>query len=1262
MTLNITYPDLPITAEKERIIELIQASQVIVIAGDTGSGKTTQLPKMCLEAGLGSKKIIGCTQPRRIAATTVAARVQEELGSRGRELVGWKIRFRNQTTRKTRIKFMTDGVLLAEAQHDPLLRAYEIIIIDEAHERSLNIDFLLGILARLLANRPDLKLIITSATIDTAKFSAAFNNAPVLEIPGRTFPVEIRYLADDQTLLDDSSYIDQAITAVMELRQNEVPGDILVFMPTERDIRETVDILNKKLRLPEACFGSGPTPEVMPLFGRLSTADQQRIFRRKKGRKIVVATNVAETSVTVPGIRYVVDTGLARILSYNVRAGTTKLPVTGISRSSCDQRAGRCGRLGPGVCVRLFSEENYQNRPDFTLPEILRANLAEVILRMAYLRLGNPLKFPFVDPPKHRAINDGYKLLTELGAINSKRKLTPRGRLMARLPLDPRISRMIIAAGERNALREVCIIAAALSIQDPRMRPADREKEADEAHGRFLSEESDFLTFVNLWQLYQQTLGKVKSQAKMRKFCKTHFLAYQRMREWGDIHEQIISILDENSIRRGRGKKKARSFIFNDIPAPDEAVHQAVLAGNLRHIAQKKKGNLYQGARQREMTIFPGSTLFNRGSQWLMAAELVETSRLYARCLAPIKVEWLEPLAGTLCRSSYSSPHWQKKEGRVVALEKVTLFGLVIVSGRRVNYGRINRQEAREIFIQSALVAGEYGGRLPSFLKHNLKLINSLEAMEDRLRCRDIMVDDYALFDFYDKRLSAEVSDRNSLNRFLSRNDCSLQMTEEDLLTRSIVDDRLEDFPQTITCREVILKLQYNFAPGSDDDGVSVIIPVDLLSHLRAEFFEWLVPGLLEEKIIFLLKGLPKSVRRQLIPIPRTAKELLADLVPWRGSLYRALETAIYDSYRLRIDPGQWPREIPPHLRMRFLLRDQEKNLAVTRNFVELSQAEAGRESRELGSLRRKWEKGGLSSWDFNGLEETIAIRGKNGELRGYGYPGLEKEENNTAAIRIFADPDERQIEGSQGLVALYSSHFSRQLKQLKKDLIIPRSQWPLYEGIGGHEKINDDIYDFILIEVFSCREGIIPDEQVFLEKISWLRENLYQEARTLFAEIMTVLRKRRELLDYISRVEDKVRVGKRFIISLDELSCFRQQAADIVPPDFLKKMIRRKILRLPAYLDALRIRLERRLVDPARDLAKEARARPFVELAEKVDSDRLTSEQRQLLAGYEEMLAEFRISVFAPELKTAFSVSEKKLKKKWREVELGCIHKNIHH
>ncbi|MEJ2033721.1 MAG: ATP-dependent RNA helicase HrpA, partial [Deltaproteobacteria bacterium] len=718
MSNKIHFPaTLPISNQKEKIVQALREHAVIIVAGDTGSGKTTQLPKMCLAAGLGHKRLIGCTQPRRLAATSVAARVREELGPDGAGLVGYKIRFEDRTGRNTRIKFMTDGILLAEAQRDPLMRAYEVVIVDEAHERSLNIDFLLGILERLLARRDDLKVIVTSATIDTEKFSRHFGDAPVIEVSGRTYPVEVRYRShEEEDGGEEISFVDRAVEAVIELRQRERPGDVLVFMPTERDIRETADSLAEAWKVGDRGAWSRE-PIILPLFGRLSGPDQNRIFAPHSGQKIVIATNVAETSVTVPGIHYVVDTGLARISSYNVRARTTKMPVVSVSRASADQRRGRCGRVGPGVCLRLFSEEDYQGRPEFTLPEILRSNLAEVILRMVSLHLGDPADFPFVDPPSPRAIRDGYNLLGELGAIGADNRLTNRGRIMARLPLDPRISRMILEARDRNCLTEVTVIAAALSIQDPRVRPADKEAEADEAHARFQEESSDFLSFLNIWETFRRTVEQVKSRSRLRKFCKGHYLAYQRLREWLDVHEQIWTILEEENGPRAR-KSRQQPFLANSLPAPHEAIHQAVLSGNLRHIGCKKAKNIYQGAGGKELVIFPGSGLYNRAGQWIMAAELVETSNLYARTVAGIKPQWLEPLAGDLCRSTYSSPHWEKRRGQVVALEKVTLFGLIIAANRRVNFGRISPAEARQIFIQSALIEGEIKGSY-RFLERN---------------------------------------------------------------------------------------------------------------------------------------------------------------------------------------------------------------------------------------------------------------------------------------------------------------------------------------------------------------------------------------------------------------------------------------------------------------------------------------------------------------------------------------------------------------
>jgi ATP-dependent helicase HrpA len=691
---KIDYPEeLPIVAHRDEIIETIAKHDVVIISGDTGSGKTTQLPKMCLEAGRGQKKIIGCTQPRRIAAITVAERVAQELGRKYGYLVGHKIRFQDKTTKSTKIKFMTDGILLAETRSDHGLHAYDTLIIDEAHERSLNIDFLIGYAKQLLTKRKNLKIIITSATIDTEKFAAHFNKAPIIEVSGRTYPVEVRYLPVDKDTdnRENNSYIDLAVREVLALHRKRENGDILIFMPTERDINETIELLNQELNplaLQKKNGVQKANIRILPLFGRLRAADQSRVFRRFKDQKIVVATNIAETSVTVPGIRYVIDTGLARITTYNIRARTTSMPVTAVSRASCDQRKGRCGRVSPGTCIRLYSQEDFLNRPEFTLPEIKRSNLAEVILRMINLKLGDPASFPFIDPPAARAVRDGYALLHELGAIDTsgeEPRLSANGKIMALLPLDPRISRMIIEAREHNCLQEIVIIASALAIQDPRIRPAEAEAEADQAHAKFKVHPSDFLSYLKIWEEFNNVpftgkeKDKKKSRSQMRKFCQSHFLSYQRLREWQDIYEQVSSILREE-----------KGFTMNRTPASYDNIHYAVLSGFLRNIGFRKGKSIYQGAQGKEMMLFPGSVLFNKGGQWVMAAELVETARLYARTAANIKVDWIEPLAGSLCRSTYSNPRWEKKNGQVIADEKVTLFGLVIVASRKKNYARIN--------------------------------------------------------------------------------------------------------------------------------------------------------------------------------------------------------------------------------------------------------------------------------------------------------------------------------------------------------------------------------------------------------------------------------------------------------------------------------------------------------------------------------------------------------------------------------------------
>ncbi|MDA8164160.1 MAG: ATP-dependent RNA helicase HrpA, partial [Desulfobacteraceae bacterium] len=1080
---------LPISAQQDTIMQALQENRVIVVAGETGSGKTTQLPKMCLAAGLGQKRLIGCTQPRRLAATSVAARVREELGAEGAGLVGYKIRFQDRTSRATRIKFMTDGILLAEAQGDPLLRAYEAIIVDEAHERSLNIDFLLGILKRLLARRADLKVIVTSATIDTAKFSRHFGEAPVIEVSGRTYPVEVRYLPSEEEPDEEVSSVDRAVAAVLDLKRRERSGDVLVFMPTERDIREAADSLAEAWKGSEGGAWSRE-PLILPLFGRLSGADQNRIFAPHAGQKIVIATNVAETSVTVPGIRYVVDTGLARIAAYNVRARTTKLPVKPVSRASADQRRGRCGRVGPGVCLRLFSEEDYNNRPEYTLPEILRSNLAEVILRMISLRLGDPAEFPFIDPPSSRAIRDGYSLLRELGAIDAADRLTERGRIMARLPLDPRISRMIVEARDRNCLTEVTVIAAALSIQDPRVRPAEKEAEADAVHARFQDKGSDFFSYLNLWQTVRSTMEQVKSQSRLRKFCKTHFLAYQRLREWLDVHEQIWAVLEEENGPARDGRRRP-AFLANVLPAPADAVHQALLSGNLRHIGLKKAKNLYQGAGGKEMMVFPGSGLYNTAGQWLMAAELVETSNLYARTVAAIKPEWLEPLAGDLCRYSHSSPHWEKSRGQVVALEKVTLFGLVIAANRRVNFGRIAPAEARRIFIQSALLEGEVRGRYP-FLDRNRELVARLEGLEDRVRQRDILVDDQTLFQFYDERLPADVHDEAGLTRLLRRGGGdSLLMREEDLLRRAPGAEQLGQFPEQLALGEFSVPLSYKFQPGGEEDGVGVTLPVSLLSRVAPETFEWLVPGLLPEKIVFLLKGLPKNLRKRLVPIPQTAETLLRELVPGQGSLYGQLERLIAERYGIEVHRSHWPlADLPPHLKMRFSLTDhQGKVLAASRELADLAQVRPPAAGGGLHpALKKKWERQGIATWDFAGLPERITIEGENGQFNGFAFPGLAVEGTDTVDIRLFATEAESRQATREGLLVLYRNVFPKPFKAARKDFALEQTDWALYEGIGGHEEVNRRLLAAILHHIFETGEGRIPDQERFERKVAEIR------------------------------------------------------------------------------------------------------------------------------------------------------------------------------
>ena len=876
-----TYPPaLPISDRRDEILAAIKAHPVVIVAGETGSGKSTQLPKICLEAGRGEAARIAVTQPRRVAALSIAQRVAEELKvTYGRD-VGCKIRFRDQTAPETCIKVMTDGMLLAETQTDPDLLEYDTIIVDEAHERSLNIDFLLGYLRLLRRKRPELKIVITSATIDTEAFSKAFDDAPIIEVSGRMFPVEVRYWPLDELLQDrgDYTYLDAAASAVDEILRTSRQGDLLVFLPSERDIHETRERLEgRKLR----------GVEILPLFGRLTAGEQQRVFAPGDRRRVVLATNIAETSLTIPRIRYVVDTGLARLSRYNPRTHTQRLPIEPISQSSARQREGRCGRVEDGVCIRLYSEQDFLSRPEYTQPEIQRANLAEVILRMINLKLGDIEAFPFIDPPAKAAIAGGFQLLSQLNALDEDRALTPMGRAMARLPIDPTVSRMLLQAREEQALSEVLVIAAAVSIQDPRERPLEEQDAADQMHRQFHDKNSDFLAYLNIWNAYHDKVESA-SQNQLRKFCKAHYLSYMRMREWRDIHAQIRETLGE-----------IKGFRFNSAPADYDAIHRAVLTGLLSSVARQEEGNIYQAARSREVMVFPGSGLFrsNKGKKpaesggppgWLVAAEIVETSRLFARTVARIQPEWLAELGSHLCRASYDQPYFNPRSGRVLVREKLILYGLEVLS-RRIPYSRINAREATEIFIREALVPGTV--HTPhKFLAHNIRLCQKIETWQTRARgLADVHVEEAAAR-FYSQHLD-DVSSLPDLNRFLKdKAEDFLLMQEEDLLGTTRADFDQQAFPDALDLDGRKLAISYAYRPGQDEDGITVKLPYKLAHAVDPEILEWLVPGLLEDKITVLLRSLPKSIRKQLVPIPEKAQRIAAVLKPTHPTFLESLQ------------------------------------------------------------------------------------------------------------------------------------------------------------------------------------------------------------------------------------------------------------------------------------------------------------------------------------------------------------------------------------
>jgi ATP-dependent helicase HrpA len=974
----ISYPpELPISARRDELLEAIRDNQVVVVAGETGSGKTTQLPKLCLELG---REAIAHTQPRRLAARTVAARIAEELRVPLGEDVGYAVRFQDRSRRDTRVRVMTDGLLLTELRRDRLLRRYDTVIVDEAHERSLNIDFLLGAVHRILPQRPELKLIITSATIDPQRFSRHFGAATVIEVSGRTYPVEVRY----QPVQDADREQEDAIADAVEELQREGPGDVLVFLSGEREIRDTADVLRGRLR---------SDVEILPLYARLSAAEQQRVFQPHSRRRVVLATNVAETSLTVPGIRYVVDPGTARISRYSARLKVQRLPIEPISQASADQRKGRCGRLADGICIRLYSEDDFTQRPRFTDPEIQRTNLASVILQMAAARLGEMEDFPFLDPPDRRQVRDGVALLEELGALRAGR-LTKLGRRLADLPVDPRMARMVLEGDRRGCATEVIVIAAALSIQDPRERPADRTAHADQLHARFADDSSDFIAYLNLWR-YLRDLQRELSSNQFRKRCLAEFLHHLRIREWQDLVEQL------------RQAAKGVGITLNRTPAEARDVHVAVLSGLLSHVGLKEeRSREYQGARGARFAIFPGSALARRQPDWVMAAELVETSRLWGRTVARIDPEWIEPLAGYLLKRTYSEPRWSARRGSVIATERVTLYGLPIVTDRTVQYGRIDPALSRELLIRRALVEGDWDSP-HEFLAENRRLVEEVTELEHRTRRRDILVDDETLFAFYDARIPADVVSAAHLDRWwrdARRADPGLLTFPRELLMRgpAVMDPR--EWPETWRQGDLELQLSYRFEPGAADDGVTVHVPLPVLGQLRPDRFEWLVPGLRAELVTTLIRSLPKDLRRPLVPVPETAAAVLAALRPRRRPLVEDIADQIERLRGVRVPPDALDLDrLPPHLRMTFRVEDPERGvLAEGKDLAELREAVRPRLRSELTAAASRLARSGEREWTMGTLPQSVTLPGTGQAVTA--YPAL-VDEGETVGVRTFESP-----------------------------------------------------------------------------------------------------------------------------------------------------------------------------------------------------------------------------------------------------------------
>lgn len=1232
-------PELPISERREEIAAMIDANQVVIICGETGSGKSTQLPKICLDLKRGVYGRIGHTQPRRIAARTLANRISSELGTEPGTSVGYKVRFHDHVGPESHIKLMTDGILLAEIQRDPYLNEYDTLIIDEAHERSLNIDFLLGYLKQLLAKRQDLKLIVTSATIDPEHFAQQFSDAPILNVSGRTYPVETRYRPpEEEGSSERDEPMQQAILDAVDELSRIDRGDILIFLSGEREIRETAESLRKhKMHL----------TEILPLYARLGPGEQGKIFKTGGQRRIVLATNVAETSLTVPGIRYVIDAGYARISRYSHRSKVQRLPVEHISQASANQRKGRCGRVAEGICIRLYSEENFKSRAEFTEPEIQRTNLASVILQMKILKFGDIESFPFLDPPDKRFIKDGYRILEEIGAVDATRKVTRVGRQIARLPVDPRIGRMLLTAAHTHCLDELLVICAALSVQDPRERPMDKQQMADEAHSEFRHEESDFLTYLNLWRHLQEQRHHL-SKSKFRKYCRDRFISWNRTQEWRDIHHQL------------RGQMHEMGYKENQAEAGYEEIHKALLTGLLSNIGFKKSGKEreYLGGRNSKFLIFPGSGLFKKQPKWVMASELVETTQLYARTLASIRPEWVESVAGHLVKRSWSEPHWQKKRGQVGAYERVTLFGITLVARRKVNYGPINSVEAREIFIRFALVEGDFHTRA-KFWRHNRELLEQIENLEHKSRKRDLLVDEQTIYEYYDQRIPQGIYSTPDFESWLRQevkdNPKILHMREQDLCKQDDYSLSETDYPDALNIHGLQLPLSYHFEPGHAEDGVSLKVPQAVLNQVTEERCEWLVPGLLRERIIALMRSLPKQLRKSFVPVPEYADACLQRMQPSDKPLIRELGEQLKEITGVHVPEDAWDESaIPEHLRMGFkVVNDKGVVIESGRDLASLRKKYAGEGAEHSQPLAVSGlDREGISDWDFGELEESVEL--ERGGIKLKGFPAL-VDEGDSVSLRIMDSKPNADMAMRSGLRRLFMLKLAQDIRYLKRNLPGLEKMKLQYAKAAlppkGYEaKSKTDLQEELVALIVDLT--FIQDMPT-IHNGGEFQARIEQRKAGLMALANSVVELVGEILDKYHMVKKQLS-GANKLNWMASVSDINQQLDRMVFKGFLQSTPYKQLQHLPRYLKAITLRLDKLNHAAARDqqLLREMQGQ-YQKWQEWDERCRINHKADERIEELRWTFEELRVSLFAQELKTDYPISLKRLEKRWKKLGL---------